>query len=199
MRRATELGDNAGDVAGCLETAADVLMTTKTITYWCLKHLVVGNLLKEADQAQQAQYEHSLDPRLRQVKTHRPSIPIQRRNKGIRLSTGTPDRSKINKPGMDLSRQRQASADRQAGSPLDLLLDRQHGETVIRNLIVLVLNGKIDGKGRKPVHPEDIQAWELAQSVYESMKKLYQQITLLKTGRLQTALRGLPSTSRKQS
>ncbi|KAF9342201.1 hypothetical protein BGX34_008578, partial [Mortierella sp. NVP85] len=48
-----------------------------------------------------------------------------------------------------------------------------HGETVIRNLIALVLNGKIDGRGRKPVHPEAIQARELAQSVYESMKKLY--------------------------
>ncbi|KAK3829157.1 MAG: hypothetical protein J3Q66DRAFT_364198 [Benniella sp.] len=158
MRRATELGDSAKDVAGCLETAADVLTTTRTITYWCLEHLVVGNLLKEAERVQEAQHELSLDPQ-----TEASEHPQAEANPEQQAQNG--------------STQTVASADQQPGSPLDLLLDRQHGETVVRNLIALVLNGKIDGKGRKPTHPEATQARELAQSVYESMKKLYQDHT----------------------
>ncbi|KAK3814455.1 MAG: hypothetical protein J3Q66DRAFT_37783 [Benniella sp.] len=158
MRRATELGENAKDVADCLETAADVLTTTRTITYWCLEHLVVGNLLKEAERVQQAQHELSLDPQ-----TEASEHPQAEANSEQQAQNG--------------STQKAASADQQPGSPLDLLLDRQHGETVIRNLIALVLNGKIDGRGRKPTHPEATQARELAQSVYESMKKLYQDHT----------------------
>jgi len=179
LRRATELGENAKDVAGCLETAADVLTTTRMITYWCLEHLVVGNLLKEAERVQEAQHDLSLDPQTEtnqdpQVQSlQTEAIADQQAQHEPPQAEATPDQQAQNG-----STQTVASADQQPGSPLDLLLDRQHGETVIRNMIALVLNGKIDGRGRTPTHPEAIQARELARSVYESMKKLYHDHTL---------------------
>ncbi|KAF9346526.1 hypothetical protein BGX34_003829 [Mortierella sp. NVP85] len=34
--------------------------------------------------------------------------------------------------------------------PLDILLDRQHGKTLVRNLIACFLNGSVSIKGKKP-------------------------------------------------
>lgn len=54
--------------------------------------------------------------------------------------------------------------------PLDLILSKQDGETVIRNLIALMLNGKIAG-GRPPKKDSKAsRARTLAQSIYNDMR-----------------------------
>lgn len=52
----------------------------------------------------------------------------------------------------------------QKPDPLDLILDRTHGQTIVRNVIGLVLTGKIDTRGRTPKDPSAIEARRIAQS-----------------------------------
>ncbi|KAI8358157.1 hypothetical protein B0O80DRAFT_275249 [Mortierella sp. GBAus27b] len=56
-------------------------------------------------------------------------------------------------------------------NPLDLLLDRKHGRTLVRNLSALVMNGKID-RGRTSNDPCGKQARELAKSTYEDLSQV---------------------------
>ncbi|KAF9342436.1 hypothetical protein BGX34_008164, partial [Mortierella sp. NVP85] len=127
MRRATQLGDNTKDVAGCLETAADVLTTTRIITYWCLEHLVVGNLLKEAERVQQAQHELSLDPQTEASQDSQTQHPPEV-EQGHQAQHEHPQ-TEVSPDQQTQNGSTQASSDQQAVPPLDLLLDRQHGET----------------------------------------------------------------------
>ncbi|KAF9931582.1 hypothetical protein BGZ65_004849, partial [Modicella reniformis] len=53
--------------------------------------------------------------------------------------------------------------------PLDIMLDRKHGVTVVRNLIALVLNGFKDSEKKPTSIQETIQAQELAQSAYDNL------------------------------
>lgn len=154
LRRATDLGDNAKDVAGCLETAADVLTTTRITTYQCIEYLVASNLL--AVQAPVHQ-DNPLGPQI-EASADQQAHSLQ-----------------IEPSSQDESTETEVIVDQQ--QPLDLLLDRQHGETIVRNVIALVLNGRIDGRGRKATHPEAVQAREVAQSVYDDMKRLYRDQT----------------------
>lgn len=62
--------------------------------------------------------------------------------------------------------------------PLDLFLNRQHGQTLIRNLISLVLNGGID-RGKASKDPVGIQARELAKSVYQDLKSAFPDVVPL--------------------
>lgn len=64
--------------------------------------------------------------------------------------------------------------------PLDLILDREHGATVVRNLVALVLNGSAEpGKGAK-IDQETIRAQELAQSVYDNLREVLLDLKAMK-------------------
>ncbi|KAI8363131.1 hypothetical protein B0O80DRAFT_420925 [Mortierella sp. GBAus27b] len=56
--------------------------------------------------------------------------------------------------------------------PLDLFLNKQHGQTLIRNLISLILNGKING-GRSSKDPCGIQARQEAQQIYRELELVF--------------------------
>ncbi|KAG0231045.1 hypothetical protein BGX31_005657 [Mortierella sp. GBA43] len=62
--------------------------------------------------------------------------------------------------------------------PLDLFLNKQHGQTLIRNLISLVLNGGID-RGRTSKDAHGIQARELAKRVYQDLKSAFPDVVPL--------------------
>jgi hypothetical protein len=57
----------------------------------------------------------------------------------------------------------------QRSEPLDVLLDKKHGYTIVRNLVALVLNGAIDNRGRPTRDPEAIRARSSAQSIYDDL------------------------------
>lgn len=55
--------------------------------------------------------------------------------------------------------------------PLDMLLHRQHGATLIRNLIALVLTGTVSVHGRTPTG-EALRARNIAAGIYRDLKEI---------------------------
>lgn len=64
--------------------------------------------------------------------------------------------------------------------PLDLLLDKKHGKTLIRNLSSLVINGSI-GQGRASDDPSGQLARELAKQIYSDMGSAFPGVMPLST------------------
>ena len=79
--------------------------------------------------------------------------------------------------------------------PLDLILDQAHGTTLVRNLFALVLNGKVDARGKPAKDPAAMQARELAKSIYigfcdvlQGLKPIKDSVGLLSLSKVQAEI-----------
>lgn len=67
----------------------------------------------------------------------------------------------------------QQTAGVEATRVLEIILHKSHGETIVRNLISLILNGSISERGRPTTDPVAIQARTIAESVFGELKVIY--------------------------
>ncbi|KAK3817207.1 MAG: hypothetical protein J3Q66DRAFT_369071 [Benniella sp.] len=67
----------------------------------------------------------------------------------------------------------QQTAGVEATRVLETILHKSHGETIVRNLIALILNGSIDKRGKTATNPVAIQARSIAESVFEELKNIF--------------------------
>lgn len=68
--------------------------------------------------------------------------------------------------------------------PLDLLLTKKHGRTIMRNLVTLVVNGKIDERGGASNDEKAIKARFIAKEIYASLTGVVGNIDPVKTRKL---------------
>jgi hypothetical protein len=78
---------------------------------------------------------------------------------------------------MDLDPSENGSKD---ADPLDIILDRKHGATVVRNLVALVLNGHVESKKSHTSNQESIRSQELAQSTYDNLRGILTDLQAVK-------------------
>ncbi|KAF9992657.1 hypothetical protein BGZ79_002800, partial [Entomortierella chlamydospora] len=68
--------------------------------------------------------------------------------------------------------------------PLDLLLTKKHGRTIMRNLVTLVVNGKIDKTGAASNDEKAIEARFIAKEIYAGLMGVVGNIDPVKTRKL---------------
>ncbi|KAK3825472.1 MAG: hypothetical protein J3Q66DRAFT_396445 [Benniella sp.] len=56
----------------------------------------------------------------------------------------------------------QSTAGVEADAVLEMILDKKHGTTIVRNLVALILNGSIDHRGKPTTDPIALQARAIA-------------------------------------
>ncbi|KAF8976772.1 hypothetical protein BGZ46_007981, partial [Entomortierella lignicola] len=68
--------------------------------------------------------------------------------------------------------------------PLDLLLTKKHGRTIMRNLVTLVVNGKIQNTGAAPTDENVLKDRSIAEEIYAGLKEAIGNNNPIKTRKL---------------